>query len=92
MPSRMNLRIAWFCIAVLFSASTYCALWALSSSDLAFLPCGGKFSLFAPTFRCSQPYVAAILCLFLFASSAVGMVLVVRQKRTHLDRASQSRR
>ena len=51
-------------------AALYCGLWILSSSDLAFVACDGKFSLFADSFRCRQPYVALILAIgFLIASS-----------------------
>lgn len=91
MSSRATLWIRRLSVAVLLAASAYCALWVFSSLDLAFLDCNGSFSLFASTFTCRQPYVAAIGCLF-FALSAVGLLLALRRKRTHLSAGSESRR
>jgi LPXTG-motif cell wall-anchored protein len=64
----------------LVAASVYCALWFLSSSDLAFLQCQGHFSLFADTFRCRQPYIAAILGGLLLLS-ATALLLMFRRRR-----------
>lgn len=80
MNYRVGLWLAWIGAAVLLAASLYCAMWFFASSDLAFVPCNGRFSLFAPTFRCRQPYVAAILFVVL-ALSAMGLLWVSRRIR-----------
>ena len=55
--------------ALLLAGALYSALWVVSSSSLAFTACDGKYSLFAESFRCRQPYIAAILAVVLFGAS-----------------------
>jgi len=64
---------------VLLAASTYCAFWFFSSSDLAFLSCQGRFALFGATFRCRQPYIAVILGAA-FLLCGVGILFTTRRK------------
>jgi hypothetical protein len=68
---------------VLLVASIYCALWFFAASDLAFIPCNGHFSVFAPTFRCRQPYVAAGLFVVLVLFAA-GVLLFAYRRRKRL--------
>ena len=56
---QLVLKIA---VAAAFAFAAWCALWIFSSADLAFVPCHGTYSLFAPTFRCRQPPLAMVLC------------------------------
>jgi hypothetical protein len=56
---QLVLKIA---VGVAFAFAAWCALWVFSSADLAFVPCHGNYSLFAPTFRCRQPPLAMVLC------------------------------
>ena len=65
---------------ILFAAAIYCGLWVWSSSDMAFSACG-KFSLFAESFRCRQPYVAMILTVVFFISAAA--ILTVARRRAN---------
>ena len=56
------IRVLSLCgAATLLLAMLWCLLWVFSSSHLAFVACDGKFSLFAESFRCKQPYIAMIL-------------------------------
>jgi hypothetical protein len=50
----------------------YCVLWIFASADMAFIVCDNEFSLFSPTPRCRQPYVAMIL-----ATVLLGLALIV---------------
>jgi hypothetical protein len=59
--------------ALLLAGALYSALWVVSSSSLAFTACDGKYSLFAESFRCRQPYIAAILAVLLFVASILSM-------------------
>ena len=83
----MNYRaypwLAWIGAGVLLVASIYCALWFFAASDLAFIPCNGHFSVFAPTFRCRQPYVAAGLFVVLVLFAA-GVLLFAYRRRKRL--------
>jgi len=54
--------------AAFFAGALYSALWVISSASLAFQACEGRYSLFASTFRCRQPYVAGILAVVLFVA------------------------
>jgi len=56
---QLLLKIA---VAVALAFAAWCALWVFSSADLAFVPCHGTYSLFAPTVRCRQPPLAMLLC------------------------------
>ncbi len=80
MNHRAKSWLTWTGAAVLLAASIYCAMWFFAAADLAFVPCNGQFSLFAPTFRCRQPYVAAILCVVLMLSAA-GLLWAARRRR-----------
>ena len=68
--------------AVLLAGAIYSALWVVSSSSLAFSACEGRFSLFADTFQCRQPYIAAILALAMFSTAVFGMYLRARIGRS----------
>ena len=58
---------------LLLAGALYSALWVFSSSSLAFSDCDGKYSLFAESFRCRQPPIAAILAVVLFGASVVSL-------------------
>jgi hypothetical protein len=73
--SRVLLAIA---SAVLMAGALYSALWIFSSTDLAFVPCDGHFSLFAQSSRCRQPYIAMLLTVALFLASLLTMYLRAR--------------
>lgn len=76
--SIIGLRVA---AAAALAVSGYCLLWVWSSLDLAYIPCNGTFSLFAESFRCRQPHVAAILCLA-FTVIATLLWLATRRRRS----------
>jgi hypothetical protein len=59
--------------ALLLASALYSALWVVSSSSLAFAACNGEYSLFAESFRCRQPHIAAILAVLFFGASVVSM-------------------
>lgn len=62
-------------------ASFYCVLWIFSSASLAFPACNGEYSLFAPSFRCQQPYIAIILAFVSFGLAVVAFVACRRNPR-----------
>jgi hypothetical protein len=64
-----------------FLGALYSALWVFSSASLDFQACDGRYSLFAPTFRCRQPYVAGLLSAALFAAFIYANYLGARAER-----------
>jgi cytochrome bd-type quinol oxidase subunit 2 len=82
MNHRARSWLTWIGVAVLVASSLYCAMWFFAASDLAFDSCNGHFSLFAPTFRCRQPYVAAILCVVSLLLAAWLFWIERRGRRT----------
>jgi hypothetical protein len=62
--------LAWIGAGALLVASIYCALWFFAASDLAFIPCNGHFSVFAP---------CVVLVLF-----AAGVLLFAYRRRKRL--------
>lgn len=76
------MRSVYGIAAVVFVlASLYCALWVFSSADLAFTACNGEYSLFAPSFRCRQPYIAIILAVVSFGVAVMAFVACRRTPR-----------
>jgi hypothetical protein len=65
----------------LFSGALHSALWVFSSASPAFQACGGRYSLFASTFRCRQPYVAGILSLTLFIAFIYSVYVTGKAER-----------
>jgi hypothetical protein len=65
---------------VLLLTSAYCALWIASSASLAGPACNFRFSLFAESFRCRQPYVASILAVVLAGGAIWLIVLGLRRQ------------
>jgi hypothetical protein len=69
--------------AVLLLIALWSALWIASSVDLAWMPCDGTYSLFSENWRCRQPYIAGLLCLFSLVLSICAIIggLKVRRRR-----------
>jgi hypothetical protein len=65
---------------VLALAGLYCGLWIFSSASLSCLACNCEYSLFAPTVRCRQPYIAMILSAVCFGLCLAA--LIVRRRLT----------
>jgi hypothetical protein len=87
MPSMMRYVVARIVAALLFFASFYCVLWIVSSASLACTACNCEYSLFAPTFRCRQPYIAMILAGAFFIAAI--MILVRTRRRRASDASAQ---
>ena len=79
MPISARHLVARIVAVVLLFASFYCFMWIISSASLACTACNCEYSLFAPTFRCRQPYIAMILTgVFLIAA----VVILVKTRRS----------
>jgi hypothetical protein len=76
----MRYIVARIVAALLFFASFYWAGWIFSSTSLACTACNCEFSVFAPTFRCRQPYIAMILSAALLAA-AIAILVKTRKRR-----------
>jgi hypothetical protein len=76
-PSTVRVLLA-IAGTVLLAGALYSALWTVSSTSLAFVACDGKYSLFAESFRCRQPYIAGLLAVVLFAASIWAMYVRAR--------------
>ena len=60
-----------------FAVAAYAFLWALSSYNLAFADCHGKFSLDASNIRCQRPILLAQAFKFFAVSGVVLSALAV---------------
>lgn len=70
-----NSPLYFFAAAGFTLLALYAVLWVFSSADLAFLACDGKFSLFATSLSCRQPYLALIL---FGASVLIALICTMR--------------
>jgi hypothetical protein len=74
-------RIACFLGGVaLLGLAGYAALWAISSSSLAFTSCKDGYSLFADTFRCKQPHFASLAMYVSLALAATAFFFSLRPR------------
>ena len=74
-----HIRLIGSLTAIVFVlAGLYCVLWIFSSASLACTVCNCTYSLFAPSFRCREPYVAMIL-VGVFFGLAVWVKLYTRR-------------
>jgi hypothetical protein len=64
--------VSWAAVSLLTICGLYCVFWTFASADMAFVDCNNEYSLFSPTPRCRQPYVAMIL-----ATVSFGLALIV---------------
>jgi hypothetical protein len=64
--------------ALLTICGLYCVFWIFASADMAFVVCNNDYSLFSPTPRCRQPYVAMILAA---AFLALALIVGLRARR-----------
>lgn len=81
MASRISRVVLSVTAVVLILGGLYCVLWIFSSASLAFTACDGKYSLFAESLRCRQPYIAMLLALVLFTLAGVTLFFGFRKDR-----------
>jgi hypothetical protein len=72
MSPRYTYFVSLAAAALLTVCGLYCVFWIFASADMAFVVCNNEYSLFSPTPRCRQPYVAMIL-----ATVLLGLALLV---------------
>jgi hypothetical protein len=79
--SRRTMYFVSLAVAALLTVcGLYCVLWIFSSADMAFVACDNTFSLFSPSPRCRQPYVAMILATVFLA---LTLIVALRARRSH---------
>ena len=89
MSSNTAIRIACNVVAVLLILfASWCLLWVVSSSTMAFTECAGGYDLFSENPRCRQPSIAGLLALASLLG-AVATVLIGRRLRTRVRLPSQ---
>lgn len=66
---------------VFLVVSLWGLMWVFSSVSLASGFCENEFDLFHESFRCRQPYIAAVLFIFSTLTSIVLLVFGVRNRK-----------